>query len=390
MAAVQGNVWKMYAYKFFIGFLFFTPVIVLFWQENGLSMTQVMVLQSLFAVMLVLLEIPTGYFADMKGRKTSLLLSAFFLTGGVAVYSIGQGFWTFFIAEFIWATGLVLMSGADSALMYDTLVDMGEEDTYQSVWGHARFLNLVAAALGSLIGGFIGEYSFRWTLYASAVSVAAMIPIAFTFREPERHKPVFEEGYFQDIVAVLKEVMQQVQLRWLILYAAMVYTMYQAGFWLYQPYFKATGLDIVYFGAVFAAMQVVAGLSSKYASEIEDVLGRRTSLLILPVVTAVAYLLLWRFAVVLAFLFTYLHQFVRGFSKTVFSDYINQLAGSDVRATVLSVNSMAGRLLYAAVIPGIGWFTDVYSVEQAMLVLAGTTVVVAAVFIALLWRADVL
>ena len=54
---------------------FFVPVIVLFWQDNDLSMTRIMVLQSLYFLIIVILEVPSGYFVDVFGRRTSLILA---------------------------------------------------------------------------------------------------------------------------------------------------------------------------------------------------------------------------------------------------------------------------------------------------------------------------
>ena len=73
--ALKNNIWKFYIYKILRNIVFFVPIIVLFWQENGLSMTEVMVLQSFFALAIVFLEVPTGYFADVFGRKRSLILA---------------------------------------------------------------------------------------------------------------------------------------------------------------------------------------------------------------------------------------------------------------------------------------------------------------------------
>ena len=45
------------------------PIIVIFFKENGLSLTQIMILQSVYSLTVALTEIPSGYFADFFGRK---------------------------------------------------------------------------------------------------------------------------------------------------------------------------------------------------------------------------------------------------------------------------------------------------------------------------------
>ena len=47
------------------------PIIVIFFKENGLTLTQIMILQSVYSLTVALTEIPSGYFADFFGRKKS-------------------------------------------------------------------------------------------------------------------------------------------------------------------------------------------------------------------------------------------------------------------------------------------------------------------------------
>jgi hypothetical protein len=56
---IKNNIWKLYLYKILSGMLFSVPIMVLFWQQNGLSLTDIMILQSIFAIFVVILEIPT-------------------------------------------------------------------------------------------------------------------------------------------------------------------------------------------------------------------------------------------------------------------------------------------------------------------------------------------
>ena len=57
-------------------------------------------------------------------------------------------------------------------------------------------------------------------------------------------------------------------------YLAVINIFTQVAFWLYQPYFKFSGMDIAYFGVFFASFQLVSGISSKYAHKIEKIFGK--------------------------------------------------------------------------------------------------------------------
>ena len=48
-------------------FMLYMPIVVPFYKDNGLGMKDVMLLQGVYSVTIVVLEIPSGYFADVLG-----------------------------------------------------------------------------------------------------------------------------------------------------------------------------------------------------------------------------------------------------------------------------------------------------------------------------------
>ena len=133
------------------------PILVLFLIAKGLSFTEIMVLQSISAVAVVLFEVPTGAVADKIGRKESILLGALLWAISLGFYVVGKSFPMFILAEVIFSLGATFKSGADNALIYDSLKVMGREKEFQSIEGKARSFALYAQAVGSIIAGFVYE-----------------------------------------------------------------------------------------------------------------------------------------------------------------------------------------------------------------------------------------
>ena len=372
--------------------MFFSiPVIVLFWQENGLSLTEIMLLQSIFAIIIVALEIPTGYFADVHGRKKALIVAGVTSTLAISIYSIGHNFFHFLIAEIFFALSISFTSGTASAFIYDTLQNLKQEKNYSKIWGNALFYGMLAFALSNVLGGFIAKIDLRYTLYASIPFFALLIPLSMSLQEPKRHKLIFKKGYTKELLKIIKIVLiKNKKLRWIIVYSGIVFAFNQSALWLYQPYFKLSGLDIAYFGFVFAGFQIIAAFSSKYAHKIEKKLGQKYSLAMLIFLVAGSYFLMSNFIFLFSFSFCFIQQFVRGFKNAIVTDYINQLTTSNMRATVLSAESFIGRLLYAAIIPFIGWVADVYTLSQAFTILAITTLVSGIIILTMLRKDKVI
>ena len=194
-----------------------------------------------------------------------------------------------------------------------------------------------------------------------------------------------------ELLKTIKSIFtNNLKLRWIIIYSAVILTFNQAALWLYQPYMKETGLDIVYFGIAFASFNVVAAIGSKYAHLFEKLLGMKRVLIALPIFISTAYFLMGNFAIVLGFTFAFLQQFVRGVKGPIITDHINKLTPSDMRATILSAEGFVGRLGYAAVIPIAGWVADVYTLQQAFNILGVTTLVVSGFVLLVLHRQKII
>ena len=149
---VKSNIWKLYIHEALAGMFFSVPVMVVFWQSNGLSITQIMLLQSIFSLIVVALEIPTGYISDIFGRRQVIILSDIIATIGLTTYAFGHSFWVFLVGEVILGVSMALLSGSCSSIVYESLQASGEVDQYKRLWGNVLFVGLIALAVSGIVG----------------------------------------------------------------------------------------------------------------------------------------------------------------------------------------------------------------------------------------------
>src|SRR5512146_2582756 len=107
---IERNIPKFISYQFFNGFIFFAPVLVLYLQSKGLTMTQILTLQSVFAFGMVIMEVPTGAFADRHGKRTSLVLGSFCFAVGLALYGMSSYLLQFIVCEVCTYIGAAFIS----------------------------------------------------------------------------------------------------------------------------------------------------------------------------------------------------------------------------------------------------------------------------------------
>ena len=122
------------------------PIIVLFFQENGLSLQEVMILQGSYSMMVALMEIPSGYIADLFGRKKTLVLGTLFCFLGLHCLAFPLIFGSFFIAELLLGVGNSFISGSDSALLYDSLLESEQSEEYTRIEGKTYSIGNFAEA----------------------------------------------------------------------------------------------------------------------------------------------------------------------------------------------------------------------------------------------------
>ena len=156
---LKHNIVKMYLLRGVVWFMVAMPIIVLFFQEHGLTLTEIMLLQSIYSLSVAFFEIPSGYMADLFGRRHTIILGTIFSFIGYLVFSFYDGFYVFALAQVLIGIGGSLMSGSDSALLYDTLIELKEKDTYTRVEGISYAVGNFSEATAGILGGFFAVTS---------------------------------------------------------------------------------------------------------------------------------------------------------------------------------------------------------------------------------------
>jgi hypothetical protein len=105
-----------------------------------------------------------------------------------------------------------------------------------------------------------------------------------------------------------------------------------------------------------------------FAYRIGKWFGQRMTLLLIVIFIALGFVLtsveisLAGIAILFGF------YMVRGVATPVLKDQINQFTDSKVRATILSIRNFEIRIIFAAVGPVLGYLTDTFSLQTALLV----------------------
>lgn len=364
--------------------MLFMPIVVPFYESNGLSMKDIMILQAIYSVAIVVLEIPSGYLADVLGRRKTLILGSVFGTLGFLTYSLSHGFIGFLVAEIILGIGQSCISGADSAMLYDSLLEKGKQGRYTRFEGRITSLGNIAEALAGILGGFLAGISLRTPYIAQTFVALIALPAAITLVEPARTVPLISKGFMEIVRIARFALFQDKALRRNILFSAITGTATLTMAWFAQPFFEYAGIGILWFGILWTTLNLTVAITSYTAHFFEQYLGQTRSILLIAILIPAGYLALSRFHTPAGVVILYLFYLVRGYATPVLKDYINRITESHIRATVLSVRNFIIRLLFAITGPLLGWVKDIYTLPQA-LTLAGVIFLTLGIITAILF-----
>jgi len=358
----KSNIWKMYVFKLLRNLQFIGGVLIPFFLDWGqISFTQIMLLQSFFVISAFLLEIPTGAVADYLGRKTSLIIGAFFTATATFVYALFPSFYLFLVGEFFWALGVALFSGADEALIYDSLKKIRSENKSKKIFG--RFYSfemvglMVSAPIGSIIAATIG---LRYTMMLVAVPQLLGAFLAFSFKEPKTKRKIESRRYWSILINGVKYFRGHKVLKILTFDKVFITTLVFFVIWTYQPLLMSLNIPIFYFGFVHAA---ICGVQIIFFSNLERLeklfRSKKRYLYWSAIISGVSFFLLGLGFNVFVVIGLILIISGFGFSRDIlFRNYMNKHIESGHRATVISTVSMLDRFVAALLYPLVGLLVE--------------------------------
>ncbi|MGA6222714.1 MFS transporter [Streptomyces umbrinus] len=183
----------LYGYAFLDDFVLLYPVYALLFSDTGLTVWQISSLFCLWSLTGVLLEIPSGAWADAVSRRLLLWFGPLLTAAGFILWVLAPSYWAFALGFVLWGAKGALGSGALEALVYEELDRLGAADRYAAVMGRARAAGLVAVMAAIPLAGPV--YAFGGYPAVGLASVlACLLTAATATRFPEHREPADGPG----------------------------------------------------------------------------------------------------------------------------------------------------------------------------------------------------
>jgi MFS family permease len=183
----------LYCYAFLNDFILLYPVYALLFSDTGLSLWQISSLFALWSVTGILLEVPSGAWADALSRRLLLWLGPLLTAIGFALWVLLPSYAAFALGFVLWGVGGALGSGALEALVHDELGRLGAAERYAHVMGRVRAAGLVAVMAAMALAGPVFALGGYPAVGAASV-LACLLAAAAATRLPEHREPTVRSG----------------------------------------------------------------------------------------------------------------------------------------------------------------------------------------------------
>lgn len=364
------NIRLIYIIKGLKCFMFGVPITFLFYNSLWLGTTELFLLQTIFAVSVVFLEIPTGFISDKYSRKTSILIWLIIWMVGFGRYGFSTEFWHIAIAEVLLALWFCCISGTDTALLYDSLQAVWEEKNYKQKSGRLASVASFAEAIGGILAGFIWYISLRYPFLLDAVCAGIALLVWLFLIEPPRTRLSHHESSRKQIIEICRYTYHHRCLFRLIIFSGLVGTITLSMVWFSQPFMQHVWLPTQYVGIYWCLANVSVWVFSLFVHKLEQRLGEIRFMYFLIFFSFICLASIAIFPILPMLGVFLLFGVVRGGSRLVTSDNLHLITNSDRRATVQSINSMFFRLCFSVFWPLFWFISAVYGLQIGIMTLA--------------------
>ena len=351
----------------FLGFFGITSFWILFLNQNGMSLLQIGLLESIFHTTGIIFEIPSGMLADRFSYKANLYISRLTSILSSILMLTGQGnFWIYAIAMIINALSYNFDSGTSSALLYDSAVEADLKDCYLKISSLMSGVSEAAISLGTVLAGlFVHGYLYVTYYIMIAVSIVVLILI-WLIKEPDMKRQTDEVVTIKKIILIVKkEIKSNPSLFMWMMTFQFVGTMMCMFYFYYQKQLP----DLV--GWQISTVMLIGSVLNILAVSIASKIGEMWhSFRLFPIVvslTGVAYVLSalgTSFMYILIYLTT---KALYAMYQPIFYNDLQPYLPSSARATMVSVASMMFSLSMIIIFPIIGWLIDSFGFDQTFI-----------------------
>lgn len=372
------NIPLFIAFRVLFNARWYYPVMAVLFLDLGLTITEFAVLNVVWAIAIVCLELPSGAVADQIGRRKMVVLAGWLMVVEMMLLAFAPAgsAWLFpilILNRILSGAAEASASGADEALAYDSLVDAGRASEWPGVlatlmrWQAVGFFvaMMVGAALydATVVGYALraigidtvvsSEVTLRIPLVMSLGNAVLVLIIAMRMQEPvSGHSGVrvTVRGTLAQTSRAARWIWSQPSVVFILCAGLCLDSVIRMFLTVNSNYYRLIGMPEAAFGLIASALAVIGFFTPRLSKALVGAVGLAANFGIAAVFAllglslAAGFFPVWGVVVVLPIgvAMSMLGFFCSHYLNTIVSD-------SSLRTTVLSFKGLVFNLAYGAV-----------------------------------------
>lgn len=330
--------------------LYLAPVLLLFYQQNGLTIADFVMFQGIFQLTGIVFEVPCGYIADLISKKKVLILAfvCFFLRA--ALWLSFSGVYIVLLGELFNALSRAFLSGVYDSYIYDYLRDKNKTGRMLKECGRTNFAMSGGAMFAAIFSAVLYKhYGTVILLFLELVLTLMSILLLTSLPNPPSARPRGKtiRQKFMEIKETAIATLTNKNINLYIIYSALLFSTTSLFCWCFQPLLKMSAAPVFMFSFVYVINHALRAGFSYHVNRLKKFFGFNRLLVV------TTFLCLYSFAcMILGFYFKMPNLAVIclifvcigiGF-QLAFAianiNHIHNFALEETRATISSVNNM--------------------------------------------------
>ncbi|WP_440874409.1 MFS transporter [Thalassotalea sp. PLHSN55] len=373
--AYHKNIRKYQIYVTLSGFTAAGPLCFLFYLAQGISFSQLSIIETASLAVLVFFEVPSGAFADLIGRKKSMALGCMLM--GIEFVFIGSGYSlsVFVLAALIGGIGISLESGADDALLYDSLKKLNREAEFEKILGQATAYFKVAAALAGILGGYLYTLDKAMVFYIFAGLYFLLGIYSLTMKETvvnnsnknkDKHHRSLMKAFNQLMLRSYCCLKSNKSLALMIILMGLLTTTIRAHSTLLRgPIIEQLLNNTFYLGLILAAGLVLSSIISWYAHHIISYFNEQKLLVAFCLISSTAFIAIGLINSVWLIVYVLLMFGLMAVKNVFLSGYWHKRFKSRQRSTLISFKEACQNFIGIFTLFSTGFITDQWGIKAA-------------------------
>lgn len=350
-------------YRGFLDAHFWLPVFFLYFNEL-VGVSEVLLLESVYYFSVVVLEVPSGYFSDLFGRRKTLLIAAACLTASFLAFFQAEGIELLLIGQVLLASGLAFNSGTDTSLHYDCLSQQGRESEFPDREALVARNSLLIGALAALIGGLAASYSLRWAYGLSCIAAIGAFFCVLKMKEPVLLKQ--KEINFLNHLRECFSDLRSRPVAWIFAFVILMTILNHIPYMFYQPYLKElihqSSFELFKAPAAAGLIAAVSAFIATFPAAKSIALSRGLGTHVLLIIACLIQLgIIGAMASAMNILVACL-LVLRVIPRSLMAAPVNAVLVPRIhtsrRATFLSIQSLCGRVAFSFYLVAMAYLTD--------------------------------